>query len=46
MVPHLFAVTESLKDHMHQLKSAAKESLHSVHNSELETVQAAIDNAS
>lgn len=46
MVPHLFAVTESLKDHMHQVKSAAKESLHSVHNSELETVQAAIDNAS
>ena len=42
----LFAITECLKDRMFKAKSSAKESLRNAHDRELETVQAALDDAS
>ena len=46
IAPTLFAVTEILKDYMFKAKSSAKESFRTAHDQELETVQAALDDAS
>ncbi|TBU39284.1 hypothetical protein BD309DRAFT_970099 [Dichomitus squalens] len=46
MVPNLFAVTECLKDHMYRAKATAKESLRNARDTDLEGVDAALDNTS
>ncbi|PIL29951.1 hypothetical protein GSI_07862 [Ganoderma sinense ZZ0214-1] len=46
VVPCLFIATECLKDRLYGAKSAAKESLRNAHDRELESVQAALDDAS
>ncbi len=46
VLPHLFTATECVKDRLYGAKSAAKESLRNAHDAELESVQAALDDAS
>ncbi|KAM5542268.1 hypothetical protein V8D89_004141 [Ganoderma adspersum] len=46
VLPPLFTATESLKNRLHEAKSAAKKSLCDAHDAELESVQAALDDAS
>ncbi|KAM5542265.1 hypothetical protein V8D89_004138, partial [Ganoderma adspersum] len=46
VLPPLFSATEGLKDRLYGAKSAAKESLLKAHDRELESVQAALDDAS
>ena len=46
VLPYLFITTECVKDRLYGAKSAAKESLRNAHDRELESVQAALDDAS